>query len=128
MNVKRLLSFFIAFVLFSLFVHYLLYIRRYQQGYDYESVSNALFIVGVVTFFPALMAELGSYKLFYGIQYALRGIVSGEFRDRYKKFSDYLLDKSVSLKTSVYVEIMLASGVLIAASVAFAFMWGRTLW
>ena len=127
MRISRILGFTVALLLFAFVLHYLIYIRRYNQGYDYYTVSNALFIVGVLGFFPALMAELGTYQFFYGFQYAMRSMVSKQFRDRYENFSDFLIFKKMDVKATVYQDMLVAAGMIIAAAVIFGLMWSRTL-
>lgn len=127
MNYLRIIIIIFVLLLLSLGVHYLIYIRGYNTGYSYDSMSNSLFVVGVLFFFPALMAQLGSYKLFYGIQYAFRGFFNIEFRRRYKSFSDYLIEKDVNIKSTIFIEFLLSSGTIIAIAILFASLWGRQL-
>lgn len=125
MKYSRMILMFFSLVVLSFIVHYIIYVRGYNQGYSYDSISNALFMVGVVFFFPALMAQIGSYKFFYGIQYALRGLVSHEFRSRYRNFSDYLNEKSTSIISTVYTEALISAGTILALSIVFGMLWGR---
>ena len=127
MNFKRFLVFLLSLLTISLVLHYLIYIRGYDQGYDYESISNSLFIIGVVGFFPAFMAQIGSYKLFHGIQFALRGFISTDFRRKFRNFSDYLIEKKMNIKTTIYSELLLSSGIVLVIALALGLLWGRQL-
>lgn len=127
MKYIRIIIFIPSLLLLSFCLHYFIYIRRYNTGYSYDSISNSLFIVGVVFFLPALMAQIGSYKFFYGIQYALRGLFSDDFRRRYKNLSDYLLEKGPGIKTSIFTEFLISSGAILIAAIVFGMLWGRHL-
>ena len=127
MKYSRMLLVFLSLLAVSFVVHYIIFVRGYGEGYGYDSISNALFLVGVATFFPSLLAQLGSYRFFYGIQYALRGMISNEFRSRYRNFSDYLNEKTTKIITTIYTEVMLASGTVLASAIVLAMLWGREL-
>ena len=122
---------FLAFLLISLFlawlVHYVLFIRRYGVGYDYDTMSDALFIVGVIGFLPAFMMHIGTYRFFFGMQYALKSLFRPEFKKKYKVFSDYLIDKNQDANTTIYLELMFAALTLIVLSLIFALSWSRTI-
>lgn len=128
MKYLRVVIFVSVLLLLSLAFHYSLYIREYGQGFTYNSVSDSLFVVGIVFFFPALMAQMGSFKMFYGFQYAIRGLFSNDFRSRYRNFSDYLVEKGESIKTSIYTEVLLSSGILLISAIIFGMLWDRSLW
>ena len=126
----KILRFFI-FLLVSLFlswlVHYILFMRRYGYGYDFDSMSNALFIVGVIGFLPAFMMHIGTYRFFFGMQYALKSLFRPEFKKKYKMFGDYLIDKNQEANTTIYLELMFASLILIVLALIFALSWSRTI-
>lgn len=128
MNYKRMLIFFAVLLLAAFLYHYMLYIRRYNAGYSFYTVSNALFLVGVIGFFPSLMAQLGTYRFFYGFQFAIRSLISSEFRSKFKTLTDYTAGKKSEMESSLYVELMIASGILLSASIALAMFWDRALW
>jgi hypothetical protein len=90
-------------------------------------MSDALFIIGVMGFLPALMMHIGTDRLFYGMQYAMKSIFTNGFRQKYKVFGDYLIDKKSDASTTLYLELMLASAVLIVLSITFSLMWSRAL-
>ncbi|GEM_PF-630021 len=127
MYYKRFFTLLFSLLLISFILHYILYVRTYDEGYNFNSVSNSLFMVGVVGFFPALMAQIGSYKLFYGFQFALRGLFSTDFRRKYRNLSDYIFEKKVDIQTSIYLELLLASGMLMLVAIIFGLLWGRQL-
>ncbi len=128
MKYLRVIIFVLILLLMSLAFHYFHFIREYGQGFSYNSVSDSLFVVGIVFFFPALMAQMGSFKMFYGFQYAIRGLFSNDFRRRYRNFSDYLVEKGESIKTSIYTEVLLSTSVILIAAIIFGMLWDRSLW
>ncbi len=127
MKYLRVVIFVLVLLLLALGFHYSLYTREYGQGFTYTSVSDSLFVVGILFFFPALMAQLGSFKIFYGFQYAIRGLFSNDFRRRYKNFSDYLVEKGDSIKTSIYTEVLLSSSIILISAIIFGLLWDRSL-
>ena len=127
MKYSRMLLVFLSLLAVSFVVHYIIYIRGYSEGYGLDSISNALFLVGVASFFPSLLAQLGSYRFFYGIQYALRGLISNEFRSRYRNFSDYLNEKTTKIITTIYTEVMISAGIVLASAIMFGMLWSREL-
>lgn len=127
MKYSRIAIFVIVLLLLSLAFHYILYTRDYGQGFSYSSVSDSLFVVGVVFFFPALVIQLGSYKVFYGFQYAIRGLFSNDFRSRYKRLSDYLVDKGDSFKTAIYTEVLISTSIILISAIIFGLLWDRSL-
>ncbi len=127
MNYLRIFIVILILLLLSFVLHYVVFVRGYNQGYTYESISDSLFIVGVIGFFPAFMAQMGSYKLFYGFQYALRSFMSTDFRRKYANISDYLVDKKANTKTSLYYEFLISAGMLLIAAGILAMLWGREL-
>ena len=127
MQYIRFLIFLIVSLLLAWLYHYVFYIVRYDTGYTLSSMSDALFIIGAFGFLPAVMMHLGTYRLFYGMQYAMRSMFKQGFKDRYKLFSDYLIDKKVEASSTIYLELMFASLTLIVVAIIFALSWSRAL-
>jgi hypothetical protein len=90
-------------------------------------MSDALFIIGALGFLPAMMMHLGTYRLFYGMQFALKSIITSSFRRKYKMFSDYLIDKNTDASSTLYLELMFASLTLIVLAIIFAASWSRVI-
>jgi len=127
MKFARIAIFVSVLLLLSLAFHYSLYTREYGQGFTYNSVSDSLFVVGIIFFFPALVVQMGSYKVFYGFQYAVRGLFSINFRGRYRKFSDYIADKGDGFKTSLYTEVLISTAIILISAIIFGLLWDRSL-
>jgi len=127
MNFTRIAIFTFVLLLLALAFHYSLYTREYGQGFSYNSVSDSLFVVGIIFFFPALVVQMGSYKVFYGFQYAIRGLFSNDFRGRYRKFSDYIVDKGESFKTTIYTDALLSATIILISAIIFGMLWDRSL-
>lgn len=107
--------------------HFIFNIQRYGTGYSLNYMSDALFIIGAFGFLPALMMHLGTYRFFYGMQYALKSMFNTDFKQKYRQFGDFLIDKKTDASTTIYLELMFASLILIALSIVFALSWSRSL-
>ena len=127
MRLLRFLIFLTVSLGLAWLYHLIFYIDRYGTGYDFNSMSDALFIIGAIGFLPALMMHLGTFRLFYGMQYAMRSMFKAGFKERYRLFSDYLIDKKADADTTIYLELMLASLTLIVLAIIFALSWSRAL-
>jgi len=84
-------------------------------------------MVGVVGFFPSLMAQIGSYKIFYGFQFAIRNFMSSDFRAKYRTLSDYLSEKGTDEKSTIYIELLITSGIILVSAILIGLLWGRQL-
>ncbi len=126
MDIKRFIIFILILGAASFLIYYVLYMRN-GYGFKVDLASNVFFLVGVLTFLPSLMAHLETFQLFYGFQYAMRSLFSGEFRSKYRSLNDYILFKKSDEKSTVFLEMMIASGLFLIASVVFALLWDRQL-
>ncbi|QMS85345.1 DUF3899 domain-containing protein [Candidatus Xianfuyuplasma coldseepsis] len=124
MKLGRFIIILVLLVLVFLLVHYIVFIRGFSKEFgDVDALSNSLFIVGVLGFFPGLMAHLNTGQFFYGFQYSFRSVVSGDFKKRFPSLSDYIMYKKRDVRDTVYLEIMIAAALLIVASIYFAMQW-----
>lgn len=105
----RLAIIFLTLLVLSLLLHLLIYGSRFNIG----NAANALFVVGMITFLPTIIAMTQAYRVFQGFNYAFRSLISTAFRQTYPKFSDYKTEKDVKIKTSVFLEAFIASGLVV---------------
>lgn len=103
-----------------LILSFLLHLWQYGLNLTYETTSNALFIIGVIMFLPALVAVTQAYYVFNGIRYAFRVIINPKFRQEYPQYSDYRDERSEKIKTSLFAEMLITSGTLIVAAIILA--------
>ena len=116
MKIFRLLLIFLSILVVS----FLLYLWIYGSTYIVGNVANALFVVGMITFLPTIIAMTQAYKFFQGFNYAIRSFISTAFRENYPKFSDYKAEKRYKkLKTTVFLEAFIASGTVVILSIIF---------
>ncbi len=113
MKIFRLILIF----LMLLVVSFLLYLWIYGSTYVVGNAANALFVIGMITFLPTIIAMTQAYKFFHGFNYAFRSFVSTSFRQNYPKFSDYKDERSVQIKTTIFLEAFIASGVIVVISI-----------
>lgn len=117
MKILRLLIIFIVLM----FVSYLVVLGVYNNVLNYENASNAMFVVGTVVFLPSLIMHTGSFEVFDGFKYAMQSFFVKEFRQRYKSFSLYKQDTGAIMKTSLFMELMVASFILVVAGIYIAY-------
>ncbi|MGD9910276.1 MAG: DUF3899 domain-containing protein [Candidatus Izemoplasmatales bacterium] len=101
----------------ALGVHLLVY---GGDNFTYESMSNALFVVGMIIFLPSLVVLTRAYEVFQGIQYSMRVLFSPNYRKLYPKYSDYKEEKSEKIKTTIFYEILGASLVVVVIAIVLA--------
>lgn len=113
MKIIRMILIFIALLI----IVYLLHLLVYGPIITTTNAANALFVVGMITILPTIIAVTQSYKVFHGLNYAFRSFVSTQFRQTYPNFSDYKNEKDVNLKTTVFLEMFIASSILVVAGI-----------
>lgn len=113
MKFLRLILIFLALLLLS----FLLHIWIYGSAYTAQTTSDSLFVIGMLAFLPTIIAMSSSYKVFQGFNYAFRSFLSTSFRHTYPKYSDFKNQKDVQIKTTVFLEIFIASAILIIAAI-----------
>lgn len=124
MSFKRIILLTIGMTILSL-----AYFAFLRNGFNdslgtVSNISDSFSVVGIIIFLPSLAAYFDAYKVFYGIRYAWRTILSQDFKDRYKKYSDYLEDKDTEINSMVVQEFLWVSAIWIAISVFIALVFG----
>jgi len=95
---------------------FLLHLVIFQWDFSLQSVSDSLFVTGVIFFLPAIIAWSSAYEIFQGIGYVFRVTLSPAFRREYPRFRDFKADRKAEIKTSLFKEMALASFLLLLAS------------
>ncbi|BCR36582.1 DUF3899 domain-containing protein [Mariniplasma anaerobium] len=113
MKIFRLILIFISLLLIAVLLH----LWIYGSTLTSTNASNVLFVVGMITFLPTIIAMTQSYKVFQGFNYAFRSFLSTAFRQTYPKFSDYKNEKDVTIKTTIFLEMFIASSILVVAGI-----------
>ncbi|HLT00377.1 MAG TPA: hypothetical protein VK005_02695 [Acholeplasma sp.] len=80
-----------------------------------QTVSDSLFVMGILIFLPSLVAITGAYASFFALRYALGVLVSSKFKSRYPQYRDYISTKNTEIKTTIFLEIFLSSLLIIIA-------------
>ena len=117
MKILRLLIIFLVLTLLS----YLIILSVYDNLLNYENASNAMFVVGTVVFLPSLIMHTGSFEVFDGFKYAMQSFFVKEFRKRYRTFSEYKEDIGSIMKTSFFMELMIASFIIVIIAIYIAY-------
>ncbi len=105
MKYGRLVVIYLSILVLSFLLHLLMH----GMNFSYASVSDAVFVTGVVTLLPSLVAISQAYQVFHGFNYAFRTFWSTTFRQTYPKFSDYKKEKSHEVKSTFFLEMFIAS-------------------
>lgn len=113
MKVLRLLLIFLSLMLLSFLSH----IWIYGSTFVAQSMSDSLFVTGMLALLPTIIAMSSSYKVFQGFNYAFRSFLSPSFRQTYPKYSDFRSEKEAKIKTSVFLEVFIASAILVVAAI-----------
>lgn len=116
MKIQRFIIIFIVLIITAFLIHTV----TDKFIYSITSISNALFIVGIVALMPSIVALTNAYQVFHGFRYAIRAFISTSFRREYPNFRDYKEERTVSIKSSIFLEVFLASMILIVTSIILA--------
>jgi hypothetical protein len=116
MNYLRLTIIFVSTALLAFILHLLVY----QTNFTYANASNSLFVVGIILLLPSLVALTNAYQMFKGIQYVFRVIVSPSFQREYPKFHDYRNEKVVKSETTVFLEALISSLLIVIIAMILA--------
>lgn len=124
MSFKRILLLILGMTILSL-----AYFAFLRNGFNdslgvVSNLSDSFSVVGIIIFLPSLAAYFDAHKIFYGMRYAWRTILSQDFKDKYKKFSDYLEDKDTEINSMIVQEFLWISAIWIAISVFIALVFG----
>ena len=124
MSFRRILLLSIGMSLISL-----TYFAFLRNGFNdslglYSNLSDSFSVIGVIVFLPSLAAYFDAFKVFYGFKYAMRTIFSNNFKERYKKFADYLEDQDTEIRSSVIEEFLLVSFIWIVIAILIAIIPG----
>ena len=107
----------LAIILFiSSILAFLLHLIIYKMNFDLESIINVLFVVGVITFLPAILVITNALTVFDGIKYALRVFITPSYRTKYPTFKDYKEDCKEKIKSKVFMEILIVSAAFLLVS------------
>lgn len=94
----------------------LLQLAVYHTNLTATNVSNVLFVVGVVFFLPCVIALTSAFKVFHGIRYVMRVMVSPSFRREYPRYKEYKDERKEKISSAVFVEVLISSALLILAA------------
>jgi len=113
--VKR---FIIALVVSILFV-ILLNIIMFKNTFTYETISNSVFIIGLIMFFYGLLAITNAFKLFNVVSYGLKSVIKRK-TFRQKSYYDYLKEKEKEGQIPYTIELLVIGIVYVIISLVLA--------
>lgn len=114
-NLLRFIILLVAAIVISLGLLLLLY----NNPFTIEFISNILFVVGIVTFFPSLIAVTGAIQVTHGLRYVLRNLFDWNYRKEVKNFNEYKARKELKKenKSTVYIELLIIGIIFIIAGI-----------
>lgn len=113
MKFTRFLIIFGILLITSFFLHLIMHGTEFTIAH----VSDALFVVGIVMFLPALIAVTGAFQVFDGIKYAFRSFFSTNFRREYQKINEYKEARNQKVESTIYIELLIASFIILATGI-----------
>jgi len=80
----------------------LILLTFYNSDWNYENISNSLFIVNGPAFLIALMIQTGALRATLGVSYTAKAMLNpNKTMDQYDTFQDYVEEKAVKQKRDV---------------------------
>jgi hypothetical protein len=116
MNKIRLVILFTILNVFALILH--LWIMG--STFTISSLSDVLFVVGIITFLPSVVAMTKAYVVFQGFSYAMKSLFARNFKTQYPQFKDYQAIKEDDVKTTFFMELLIASGIVMVIGIVLA--------
>ncbi len=108
MRISRTIILFAILNVFALLLH----LWTMGSTFTLSTLSDIYFVVGIITFLPAVVAQTKAYVVFQGINYSLRALFARNFKTQYPNFRDYKEVKDTDIKTSFFTELLLSSGLI----------------
>ena len=112
-------KFLIRFILTGLIVLALL-VTYYENRFDLKDISDALFVVGIFTFFMSLISITDASKIFYGMGYTF-GNMFGRRNRKKTSFYDYAQAKNKKRDNPLGISMLLVGVLYIGVSVYIGF-------
>ena len=109
----------IFIILFSILL-IAFFINIIANGFHFEliSITNGLFVAGIISFFPVLISLTNAMKLFDGLRYSVRVLFDSQYRKKYPSFRDYKTDHDKEKSDSkIFLEILLVSSFVLLVSI-----------
>lgn len=99
---------FVITFLASTVVIFILHISLYKDQFSFETVSNAVFVVGIVMFFFSLIAITGAGNLFQTVTYGFKSLFRRKTME-HKSYFEYMEDRKKRPKTNYGFHIFILS-------------------
>jgi uncharacterized membrane protein YiaA len=97
-----------------------LHLPVYGTKFNLETISNVTFVVGIITFLPALVALTGAYQVFHGMGYFFKILFNKNAKQEFPTYRDYKEDKSNNSDTSFYKELLIGSLIVLVVGIILA--------
>jgi len=106
--VNKRLKYFVVTLLISALIIYLVHYTIFDNLYTFKSISNAIFVVGLMMFFVSLISITDADKIFRIAVYSFKSI-RRKTNKKYRTYYDYALDKENEKMIPFALEMMLIS-------------------
>ena len=112
---KQIIKYFIAIIALAL-LSMLILSSLYGFEWNYENISNSLFVVNGPAFLIALMIQSGALRATLGVSYTAKAMINPtKTKDQYDTFQDYVEEKSLKQRRDVKYLLFATLTLLIVA-------------
>lgn len=80
------------------------------------TISDSLFIVGVILLLSSFVMFSGAYRAFSGFNYVARTFFSSHYREMYPHYHDYVEAKEIKKASPIWLEMTIISALMVIAS------------
>lgn len=99
--IHQIIKYIIALVCLTALSTFIL-LTFYSSEWNYENISNSLFIINGPAFLIALMIQTGALRATLGVSYTAKAMLNpNKTKDQYDTFQDYVDEKSIKQKRDV---------------------------
>jgi len=122
MKISRFLLLALLFSVLVIAAHSLIY-GSILTKLSIFSLSNSLFLIGVVIFFPSVALRIGSPNLFLGFRFTVYRFINAGKKKEYESLSDYIEANKMTPKGGMINEVMILSVMMLIAAYVLSLYW-----
>ena len=112
---------FIIVLIFCLTCAFIVHMTLFDQIYNYQNISDALFVVGIFIFFLSLIAITEATKIFLIFSYGAKSVLKRK-NFQYQSYYEYVKDKEKEKRTPYVTEAFIISVVFIVVSLILSYI------
>jgi hypothetical protein len=113
--IEQIIKYFVAVIVLAI-LSLLILSSLYGFEWNYENISNSLFVVNGPAFLIALMIQSGALRATLGVSYTAKAMLNPtKTKDQYDTFQDYVDEKSLKQKRDVKYLLFAALTLIVVA-------------